>query len=59
MLKTKTKYRCIFCGYVYDPEKGDPNHGIFKDRISRFFPRSGGVPNAMPEKKGLSGLEAL
>ncbi len=21
------KYRCA-CGYVYDPEKGDPEHGI-------------------------------
>jgi len=22
------KYRCILCGYVYDPEKGDPDSGI-------------------------------
>ena len=22
------KYRCVVCGYVYDPEKGDPDHGI-------------------------------
>ena len=30
------KYRCTVCGYVYDPEKGDPGNGIkpgtpFKD----------------------------
>ncbi len=23
-----SKYRCTICGYVYDPEKGDPNAGI-------------------------------
>ncbi|UCD97307.1 MAG: rubredoxin [Candidatus Bathyarchaeota archaeon] len=23
-----TKYRCTVCGYVYDPEKGDPESEI-------------------------------
>jgi len=23
-----TKWRCTICGYVYDPEKGDPKSGI-------------------------------
>lgn len=22
------KYRCTVCGYVYDPEKGDPDGGV-------------------------------
>jgi len=22
------KWRCIPCGYTYDPEKGDPDHGV-------------------------------
>jgi len=22
------KYRCIICDYIYDPEQGDPAHGI-------------------------------
>ena len=22
------KYRCIVCGYIYDPEMGDPDFGI-------------------------------
>jgi len=31
-----SKYRCKVCGYIYDPEKGDPDNGIkpgtaFKD----------------------------
>ncbi len=24
------KYRCIVCGYVYDPEVGDEDHAIKK-----------------------------
>ena len=22
------EYQCTVCGYVYDPEKGDPDHSI-------------------------------
>lgn len=22
------KWECLFCGYIYDPEKGDPERGI-------------------------------
>jgi len=22
------KYKCVICGYVYDPEQGDPDGGI-------------------------------
>jgi len=22
------KYECLACGYIYDPEKGDPDSGI-------------------------------
>ncbi len=22
------KYRCTVCGYIYDPEKGDPDGGV-------------------------------
>ena len=24
----KVKYRCTVCGYIYDPEKGDPDSGV-------------------------------
>ncbi len=27
-MTTKTKYRCIICGYIYDPAVGDPDAGI-------------------------------
>lgn len=22
------KWTCVVCGYVYDPAKGDPDHGV-------------------------------
>ena len=22
------KYKCLICGYIYDPAKGDPNNGV-------------------------------
>jgi len=22
------KYQCSVCGYIYDPAKGDPKHGV-------------------------------
>ncbi len=27
-VKIEMKYRCTVCGYIYDPEKGDPDSGI-------------------------------
>lgn len=26
--KQLQKWKCTICGYIYDPEKGDPEHGI-------------------------------
>lgn len=23
-----TKYKCLLCGYIYDPAKGDPDNGV-------------------------------
>ena len=23
-----TKYKCLLCGYIYDPEAGDPEAGV-------------------------------
>lgn len=28
MADEKQKYVCTLCGYVYDPEKGDPDNGV-------------------------------
>ena len=36
------KYRCTVCGYIYDPEKGNPDSGIepgtaFEDIADDWF----------------------
>lgn len=23
-----SRWECLVCGYIYDPEKGDPEHGV-------------------------------
>ncbi len=28
MAEEMKKYVCTLCGYIYDPEKGDPDNGI-------------------------------
>ncbi|MDN3511396.1 MAG: rubredoxin [Candidatus Jettenia sp.] len=32
------KYRCIVCGYVYDPEIGDPDYGVSPGTSFRNLP---------------------
>lgn len=27
-VEEKTRFVCNICGYVYDPEKGDPDNGV-------------------------------
>lgn len=32
------KYECTVCGYVYDPEKGDPDAGILPGTVFEDLP---------------------
>ena len=34
------KYRCIVCGYVYDPAVGDPDNGVNPDTSFENLPDS-------------------
>ena len=47
------KYVCDICGYIYDPEKGDPDSGIAQVQSSRTFQRIGCAPSAVLEKMTL------
>jgi len=38
------KWRCIVCGYVYDPRVGDPENGIYPERDFDTLPDSWGCP---------------
>lgn len=33
-----TKYKCIVCGYIYDPEEGDPDAGIAPGTLFNDLP---------------------
>jgi rubredoxin len=50
-----SKYRCTVCGYVYEPEKGDPDAGIAADTPFESLPADWvcplcGAPKDMFEK---------
>lgn len=36
--KSTGKYRCKVCGYIYDPEKGDPDNGIKPGTLFKDLP---------------------
>ena len=33
-----TRYRCTICGYIYAPEKGDPDSGIKRGKLFEELP---------------------
>ena len=50
-----TKWRCIACGYIYDPALGDPDNGVspgtaFEDLPSDWVCPDCGVPKEDFEK---------
>lgn len=46
------KYKCSVCGYVYDPEKGDPSQGIFPGTPFEELPNNWKCPKCkMPKSK--------
>jgi rubredoxin len=38
------KYQCTVCGYVYDPEKGDPENGVEPGTDFKALPESWDCP---------------
>jgi rubredoxin len=49
-----SKYICTVCGYVYDPEEGDPDSGIEPGTPLTKFLKIGCVPFAVQVKKILN-----
>jgi len=45
-----TKYVCQICGYVYDPEKGDPDGGIAPETAFADLPDDWVCPVCGAEK---------
>jgi rubredoxin len=53
------KYRCTICGYIYDPEQGDPDSGIsagteFEDLPESWVCPVCGAPKSSFEPAGQS-----
>ena len=49
------KWRCQICGYIYDPEKGDPENGVepgipFEDLAEDWVCPECGAPKDQFEK---------
>ena len=45
------KYRCIMCGYVYYPEKGDPDNGIAPGTAFKDIPDDWVCPDCGVDKE--------
>ena len=39
------KYKCTVCGYIYDPEEGDPDSGIAAGTAFEDIPDDWECPN--------------
>ena len=44
------KYVCLVCGYVYDPEDGDPDNGVAPGTAFEDVPASWVCPVCSAEK---------
>ena len=44
------KYKCSVCGYIYDPEKGDPENGIAAGTAFADIPDDWVCPECGAEK---------
>jgi len=50
------KYECNACGYVYDPEKGDPENGIPAGTAFEDIPDSWSCPDCGVSKDQFTAL---
>ncbi len=51
MYKIKEKYRCMVCSYVYDPARGDMEHGIYQDTDFEYLPPRWDCPQCHSNKE--------
>lgn len=51
------KYECNVCGYIYDPEAGDPENGISPGTSFTDLPESWTCPICGADKSQFSPME--
>jgi len=52
--QTMKKYECSVCGYVYDPEQGDPKNGIEPGTPFEDLPEDWVCPSCGAEKEAFT-----
>jgi rubredoxin len=52
-----TKYECLICGYIYDPEKGDPDGNIEPGTAFEDLPDDWVCPECGAGKKDFEPVE--
>jgi rubredoxin len=53
------KYVCPECGYVYDPEVGDPEHGIPAGTAYKDLPSDWHCPYCGVDKESLKSFDSV
>ena len=53
------KYVCPECGYVYDPEVGDPEHGIAPGTPFEDLPEDWHCPYCGVDKPSMKSFESV
>jgi len=51
------KWECLVCGYVYDPEVGDPDNGVDPDTLFEDLPDEWVCPEGGADKEEFEKLE--
>ena len=51
------KYKCIMCGYIYDPARGDPDNGVEPGTAFEDIPESWVCPDCGAGKSEFEPLE--
>ena len=50
------KFKCDLCGYVYDPEKGDPDNGVEPGTAFKDIPEDWVCPTCGAVKEDFSAI---
>jgi rubredoxin len=50
------KYQCTICGYIYDPEKGDPDSGVAPNTPFEALPETWTCPQCGSAKDSFKEL---
>ena len=51
------KWECLVCGYIYDPEVGDPDNGVDPDTLFEDLPDDCVCPECGADKEEFEKVE--